>query len=358
MQLQNQGLYVYNSRLLTHLLFWLLYLLLNTFSFGLADDNFERQFTIEVIELPAKLAVAYFNLYVLLPHLLFKKRYGLYAAALFLSMLLGAMLLRFSFLQWIAPIYYPNLPNEPFASLYRLLKYMLFNLSSVVLVTTGLKLFQHWYNQHVYSKALVEQNLLAELRFLRSQIHPHFFFNTLNNLYSLTLKKSEDAPQVVLKLSNMMRYLLYEAEQEEVLLSKEIENMKAYIELEKIRYAQRLDLSLNISGDISGKKVAPLLLLPFVENAFKHGVSTEINEGWITIDLKVKNDQLFFKVENSIHGHRVASATSDDGGIGLKNVQRRLELIYPGAHELKQLKDTDSYAVDLKLSLKTIHHHA
>jgi sensor histidine kinase YesM len=212
-----------------------------------------------------------------------------------------------------------------------------------------IRILQQWYRQQNRAEALERARLGAELSFLKSQIHPHFLFNTLNNLYSLTLKQSEHAPRVVLKLSELLNYMLYEASGKEVLLSREVLHLKNYVELEKIRYGNELEISLNAGEGVEGKKIEPMILLPFVENSFKHGLSQELSKPWITIDLKVKGDLLIFSVENS----KVPGITleSKSGGIGLNNVRRRLELLYPGSYELLTTDHGDYFAVSLKLDL-------
>jgi LytS/YehU family sensor histidine kinase len=180
---------------------------------------------------------------------------------------------------------------------------------------------------------------------LKAQINPHFFFNTLNSLYSLALARSGQSAAVVLRLSDLMRYMLYEASANTVLLKDEITYLENYISIEEMRFADRLDLSFQYSGDIAGKSISPLLLLPFIENAFKHGI--EDSSGWITIDLKVIDHRLYMKVENSF----TAPAKAQKPGLGLPNAKKRLELAYPGKYELHISQNDDIYSVELMIQL-------
>lgn len=192
------------------------------------------------------------------------------------------------------------------------------------------------------------EKLGAELQLLKSQLHPHFLFNTLNNLYALTLKNSPRSPEIVLKLSSLLRYMLYECNAEEVPLEKEIHFLKHYIELEQLRYGDRLDVSLQISGDYTSKNIAPLLLIPFLENSFKHGTSTQLDQAWISLDLYVQDDQLFFKLINSRDAEEMPPGM---GGIGLQNVRKRLDLLYPHTHELRCVETEDTFLIILNLAL-------
>ena len=183
------------------------------------------------------------------------------------------------------------------------------------------------------------EKIKSELSFLKTQLQPHFLFNTLNNIYSLTFNNSQLAGKSILQLSGLLRYVIYESEAEKVDLQKEINHLKDYIELEKIRFASRLELSFNISGHLADKKIAPVLLMPFLENAFKHA-SNKMNEKiWITIDLIVKESNLYFTVENSVFLDGKTQMQNSYSGIGLENVKRRLSLLYENYTLNNELKE-------------------
>lgn len=216
---------------------------------------------------------------------------------------------------------------------------------------TSLNVFKHWYLDQQTAQKLQKEKLEAELKFLKAQIHPHFLFNTLNNLYALALKKSDQAPEMVLKLSDLLNYMLYECNAERVSLKKEIELIENYLEIEKMRYGNLLKIELNKSGNFGSTQIAPMLILPFIENAFKHGLSNEINKCYVKINALVEDDVFEFSVENSKSNEfQAKDPTKYKEGIGLKNVKRRLELQYKGKYDLK-ITDTD-FMFEVKLKLK------
>lgn len=195
---------------------------------------------------------------------------------------------------------------------------------------------------------LNEQKKTAELLALKNQLNPHFLFNTLNNLYALTLKKSDDAPKVIQKLSEILDYILYRCNDQYVSLEKEIELIENYLSLEKMRYADRVTISFN--KNVTGQeKVAPLLLLTFVENAFKHGVANEIDKAKIYINISKKKEQLLFTIENSKPNH--IKISSEKESIGLQNIKKQLELLYPKAYDLIIENTSNSFSANLKLDL-------
>ena len=187
----------------------------------------------------------------------------------------------------------------------------------------------------------------AELQLLKAQVHPHFLFNTLNNIYSFSLENSAKTPDMILKLSSLLSYVLYDCKANEVLLEKEIDTMKNYIDLERERYANRLEVSINIEGDIKGKYITPLLILPFLENAFKHGTSEQLEKPWLSMDISVNQKMFRCKIANS----KNEEILKGNGGIGIHNVQKRLDYLYSGRHELKFVDEGNFFVVSLKLEL-------
>jgi LytS/YehU family sensor histidine kinase len=216
-----------------------------------------------------------------------------------------------------------------------------------VFAAVSVKLLKYWYTNQKAQRILTEEKLQAELKFLKTQIHPHFLFNTLNNLYALTLKKSDKAPETVLKLSELINYMLYECRSDEVALSKEIKFIRNYIDIEKMRYGDKLDVDLRITGDVGDRMIAPLILLPFVENCFKHGASENLQQSWVKVTIDSHPDHVVIKVENSKSGEDGAKR---EEGIGITNVKRRLDLLYPDKHELKIMNGEETYLVILSIS--------
>jgi LytS/YehU family sensor histidine kinase len=215
-----------------------------------------------------------------------------------------------------------------------------------ILLSTVLKFIQDWFLNEKVKSNLENENLIAELAFLKSQINPHFLFNSLNNIYSLAYQKSEKTPEAILKLSEIMRYMLYESNEDKVELSNEIRYLENYIELQKLRFKDNIYIKFEINGDLLGLMITPLVLISFVENAFKHGIATD-SENPISISLNLTDGKLLFHVSN------IKSSMNKDitGGIGLQNVQRRLSLIYKDRYRL-QIDDTnDIYNCELYLNL-------
>jgi LytS/YehU family sensor histidine kinase len=199
---------------------------------------------------------------------------------------------------------------------------------------------------------LQQRNHETELSFLRSQVQPHFFFNTLNNLYSLTLEKSEKAPETVLKLSELMSYVIYKGKDQRVNLTEEIEHINNYIDLENLRFGNKLEARLSISGDVGGKQLPPLILMPFVENSFKHGIHYRNGKILIQIDLEVVNNDLIFTTKNPVGPSENARIESKElSGIGIQNTKRRLELLYGNAFCLEVNRQSDYFLVTLKIKL-------
>jgi two-component system, LytTR family, sensor histidine kinase AlgZ len=196
-----------------------------------------------------------------------------------------------------------------------------------------------------------KEKITVELQLLKAQVHPHFLFNTLNNIYSFSLDKSLKTPGLILKLSSLLRYMIYDCKAEQVRLEKELEIMKNYIDLEKERYDNRIEISWNVEGEVRDKFISPLLMLPFLENAFKHGASEQLVKPWLKVDISVMCDVLECKIINSKNELALPGNNHNYKGIGINNVKKRLEFLYPGKHELKINDSGDSFAVFLMVSL-------
>lgn len=215
-----------------------------------------------------------------------------------------------------------------------------------VFMSTAVKFMMDWFVNEKERRILENEKLIAELAFLRSQINPHFLFNCLNNIYSLAYQKSDKTPEAILKLSEIMRYMLYESNDLRVDLGKEIRYLENFIELQKLRFKEESHVQLTISGDNLNQKVVPLVLISFVENAFKHGVITD-PENPITIDIVIETGKLVFKIKNKTS----VQNKDDTGGIGLSNVRRRLDLLYPEKYSLSISHNKDFYSAELFLDL-------
>jgi two-component system LytT family sensor kinase len=333
-----------------HLIFWLSFILYNMVDAGWEEDD---TWTLTIApslltDLVVIIPIVYINFYLLMPFLYSKRKYVAYIGCFILLLFLGGLAKRyFAYSVWL-PLARLDHPNSWQPVNFWIPARVVKNMSKifpVIAATIILKLMSDAYQQERKLRAIAKEKFDAEIGLLKAQINPHFFFNTLNSLYFLTLEASPKSPELVLHLSRLMRYMLYETGASLVLLTDEIAHLENYIGIEQMRFDDRLDLSFQASGDITGQRIAPLLLLPFVENAFKHGI--EKNGGWVTIDLKVSEKRLYLKVENGFtesYGHR-------HKGMGLNNVKRRLDLIYPSHHQLNIKQDNNIYQVDLKIDL-------
>ena len=212
-----------------------------------------------------------------------------------------------------------------------------------------IKFFKLWtLKQRDWMRAQQEK-ITAELQLLKAQVHPHFLFNTLNNIYSFSLDNSPKTPGMIVKLSSLLSYMLYDCKAEQVQLEKEIENMQNYIDLEKERYGNKIEISWSVEGNIKNKFISPLLMLPFLENAFKHGVSEQLEKPWLSVDISVKSDSLRCKIANS--KNEFITHHTNGNGIGIANVKKRLALMYPNNHELKMHDEGIFFVVSLLVKL-------
>lgn len=196
------------------------------------------------------------------------------------------------------------------------------------------------------------EKIELESRFLKSQVNPHFLFNTLNNIYALSLKKSERTPVIIERLESLLHYMLYECKEDLVDLDEEFTFTNSYIALEKLRHnEEQCTITTSITGDTKGRKIAPLLLINFLENAFKHGTKTSFGKSWINMEIELKKKELHFKLQNSKPEYvRQHGFSEYQGGIGLKNVKRRLEILYPKRHKLSINNAPDYFEIYLILN--------
>ena len=294
------------------------------------------------------LPVIYLHLYWLLPKLGRKNLVTHYVVPLLLVATFFIWLNMQLFDHWSAKLF----PGFFFISYYKWWEIALF-FFAFISATSLLKLSKSWFVVSRLQRQLLEtdkQRVQAELRALKAQINPHFFFNTLNSIYSLSLDKDERLPGTVLQLSELMRYFLYESREDLVLLSKEIHVLNDYIALQKIRSGENLQIKTVMEEDPGHHKIAPLLLIAFVENAFKHGAKGSTGSAFIDIKLSVAQNTVNFRVENN-KGVVDEPGKDDHGGLGLDNVKRRLELIYPQRHKLLIENSNTIFSAQLQLQL-------
>ncbi|NOX48096.1 MAG: hypothetical protein GXO89_14070 [Chlorobi bacterium] len=213
-----------------------------------------------------------------------------------------------------------------------------------LLLSTSIKVTQEWYRNEKEKQVMEKEKLATELSFLKSQVNPHFLFNTLNGIYSLANQKSDKTGGAIVKLSELMRHMLYESEKEIVDLEKEIAYLENYIGLQKLRLSKDSNVSFSVEGGTIGKKIEPMLMIPFIENAFKHGVGTDGAN--IDVSIKVTNEELNLKVVNRISK---SQRKDESSGIGLVNIKKQLENRYPDKHRLEIADNGETFSVDLRL---------
>ncbi len=218
----------------------------------------------------------------------------------------------------------------------------------VFAISAAIKITNEWFKAEKEKKEMENEKLNSELAFLKSQVNPHFLFNILNNICSLARKKSDNTENAIIQLSRIMRYMLYDSKNDKVSLEKEVEYLQNYIDLQRLRISDSVHINFTIEGDINGIMVEPMLLIPFVENAFKHGVSYLV-ESNIDILLKIDQGVLHFHVENN-RIKKIDDPVQQESGIGLKNVLRRLDLLYPGTHIINIDETAAKYIVNLYIS--------
>lgn len=231
-----------------------------------------------------------------------------------------------------------------------MIKRLTFTLPTVAGLAVAIKLLKRWWLKQKEAEQLAREKARAELQLLKAQIHPHFLFNTLNNIYFFTLSASSLAPEMIKKLSDMLRYILNECDRPTVPLEKEIKMIQDYMALEKIRYGEQMDMTIDIKGNYHNKMVSPLLLIPFIENSFKHGASKILTHPYVKLSISIEENNLLFLLSNNKPD--MAAPASRNGNIGLKNVKKRLQLLYPAAYELNIVNEPESFIVFLKIKLQ------
>ncbi len=335
-----------------HIAFWLVYILFNILRWGNVHQDFIYSLKTNLLGFPIHMALAYLNIYFLMPRFVYTKKYVTYTLLLLASLYIS-LLIKFNLTYYLVSTnVMPEWGGEESLTLNYAIVTMLGELY-VMSFVTAIKITVDWLNESRKLHEVEKRQLTTELKFLRSQVSPHFFFNTLNNIYSLTLEKSDRAPQIVMRLSELMRYLLYSTDKPYQDLTKEIECIQNYIDLERIRFNKSLNIEMNVSGDVEGKGIAPMLLIPFVENCFKHGANKSLGEVQIKINLEVVDNILKFEVRNNIPQNTKEHLTpSTDGGIGLTNVKKRLEIGYePNDYDLSIFEEDEMFNVILKLKV-------
>jgi len=285
----------------------------------------------------------YLNSLVFIPHVLARQKPGMYIGILCISALV-VLLIPTSFLITHRPEFEHDPHPVPLVPVLASLSMFLM----VLIASTGNNIVKNWFSAESQKREIEFQKTATELSFLKSQVNPHFLFNTLNNIYTLSILKSDLASDSILKLAGMMRYVLTEVGEKSVPLVQEIHYVQQFLDLQKIRLTSRVKVEFEIFGDVDKHMIAPLLFLPFIENAFKYGVSTHLNSV-IKITITLKPDSITLQTQNPVFEEKLAKELST--GTGLKNARRRLEILYPEKHWLRTETIGNQYYADLTLTI-------
>ena len=294
--------------------------------------------------MPVELAAVYITAYILVPRLLLRRRFIAFIGSFVLSAVFFILLERAIYYYILYPAVYPRALERPFFSFLDLW-FLGLNVYSFVFLFSGVRLFRSWAQEQRQQMELEKQKMSSELALLRSQINPHFLFNTLNNIDLLVFKDQQKASDSIVKLSEIMRYMLYEANTEEVPLERELQYLEGMVDLMRLRVKDPAFIEFSILGDLVGNRIPPMLLVPFVENAFKHGKKSGEPPG-IEIEFIQEKEHYLFTVRNQLEKN--FQMTRDRvGGIGLNNVRRRLDLLYGEDYQLDIHKTDDHFEVKL-----------
>jgi two-component system sensor histidine kinase AlgZ len=341
--------FLYRHRVvLLHLSFWGVYLSFFIYQISSRVKELEgnEAFFRAAFHVVFNMIAAYMNYFIFLPRFLAKRKIGRYLLEFGIPFAL-VIFIRVHLQRYIVDGYTHS--EGYFYSNLHIVQITATSLFIVIFVSM-LRFAKDWFELEARKKEIENEKLTAELGFLKEQINPHFLFNTLNNLYYLAYTKSENTTEVIAKLSQMMRYMIYESNHPQVPMSKEIEYMQNYIGLERLRLNNQIPINFEVTGDAANAKIAPLILITFLENAFKHGVDANKEESWVKVAIRLTGNSCSYTVENSkrLNGHVIHTEKS---GIGLRNVMRRLELSYPGNFDIKVDDNADRYKVELQLKL-------
>jgi sensor histidine kinase YesM len=348
-------------RLKRHATFWLCWWIfsgfLYSFSAGILGISYFTRLPVSLLEalfyLIPHMFASYSLLYFVIPRLLLKGKYIATVVAVLLLFLLTAIISTAIGMSVVGAvrkaIFKVNYPVHVhdinfFLGLLAGLRGGI----TIAGLAAAIKLMKYWYVKEQRNLQLQKENISSQLQLLKAQVHPHFLFNTLNNIYANTQVTSPAASNMIMGLSQLLRYILYDCNQPLVPLNRELKMLQEYIALEQARYGNELDVLLELPAVENDLAIAPLILLPFVENCFKHGTSKMLDQPWISLQLSVEDGWLRMKLLNG----KVEETYPSRHGIGLSNVTKRLELLYPGNYELTINNEPEVYIVNLKLLLE------
>ncbi|WP_161597204.1 sensor histidine kinase [Dyadobacter flavalbus] len=339
---------IFSRRIAYHGIFWACVFVFNAFYLGYIEEDIGKTAYGFSIRFPFILGICYLNLYYLIPEYFHANRYVRYLGLLIMLILIvnavNLWLLDALIDAELCPKSYETYSRFTFTNY----SYKLFFLSTITGLTSGIKLSKQYAEQKMQIAHAEKARLTTELQLLKSQIQPHFFFNTLNNLYALSIKKSHLAPEIILKLSGLMSYILYESDEESTPVAKETGHIQSYIDLESLRFGKELIIDFQVQGD-TNKRIFPLLLLPFIENSFKYGGKSSLGLIVIKILIRIEDNYLELFTENPYQEYSGSSTMRNNVGIGIANVERRLQILFSKNYTLSISKSNQIFKVYLKI---------
>lgn len=338
-------------RIIQHVVFWIIYII----STGIIYTQTSVQWVYSILLDIISIITVYINFLVLIPRYFFKQYLVKYILYLLLTLVVFTIVRTILYKFTWKFFGFRFFEDAHFDVLNQFLTDFTY-LVAIVLFTTLIKMTRIWYWDQTKLKELERDNLTAELNFLKSQINPHFLFNILNSIYVLNQTNSPEAGNIILKLSDMLRYQLYDCSMDKTLLSEEIEYIRNYLDIQHMRHNRKLKLDFIQKGEPDDLVIAPFILIPFIENAFKHGAEKSLGDAYIRIVLEIEDNEIVFSVINSkqVSPRKTVLPLKKSGGIGLQNVMRRLDLIYPDRYKLKIQDNENEY--NLILHLKNEHY--
>jgi two-component system LytT family sensor kinase len=352
-----------SDRIKRHLLFWMLWWIYFAATYyyyvqvGLKEIDFGNLSGILLLKtfllLLIHVAACYTFIDFLLPRYLLKKRYLLLSTSLLLTLtalLISGYLVHAKVFPIVDAAYNYNLPPENDMIWWTSINSVLLNAPKIIAAATAIKLVKRWYLKQKEKEKIEKEKLITDLQLLKAQIRPDFLFSSLEQIYSYTIKRSPEAPELLIKFSDLLSYMLYECDDLKVPLEKELMMTKEFIALEKLRFGRSLEIEVTVKGNAVGKEIAPLLLLPFIENSFRQ-CTNMTEQPWINIDINIYEEVLTMKLTNGVDPEMtdVGEAIKAEE---IRNVKKRLGLLYENNHELKMHADNEIYVTILKLNLK------
>lgn len=347
--LSNRFIFKKLIQIILHIVFWCGVLLFYTYFFGINTSDFNYVLSFSVFLMPITIATTYIFIYKIIPKYLITKRYMLFGLYSLYTIIISSYLIVLSIFYGL--VYLSNFKYSKMAPISKSLLFVTIAVYLVVIIVSAFKLLKlnlkHTEETKKLETKILETQLKLkeqELNYLKMQIHPHFLFNTLNTMYGFALKKADETPEMILKLSNLLDYLLYQVNKPFVSLTDELNHINDYIELEKMRFNNSLKINFKTDNISENIKIAPMLLLPFIENSFKHG-SLKNGILRININLFCKNKSIHFEIKNTNNNNETSTK-----GIGLENIKKRLDLLYKNQHVLDINKNQSIFRVILILN--------